>query len=72
MQGFDYSFQKKAKFKRLTTGRPAWNRTTFNLTEIGDTFLDVSTWGKGMVSANDLHSGRARQPVPNRAIRIRW
>ena len=28
---------------------PAYYKSTFKLDKVGDTFLDMSTWGKGMV-----------------------
>ena len=48
---------------RFTTGGgapvgPAFFRTQFNLTEIGDTFLDMRAWGKGMVWVNGHNLGR--------------
>lgn len=64
----DYSFQKKAKFKTgLTTG-PAWHRATFILAETGDTFLDVSSWGKGMVWVNGNNLGRFWKIGPQQTL----
>jgi beta-galactosidase len=64
----DYAFQKKAKFKTGVTNGPGWHRVTFNLTETGDTFLDVSTWGKGMVWINGNNLGRFWKIGPQQTL----
>ena len=40
------------------TNQPAFWHATFNLTKTGDTFLDLSHWGKGVVWVNDHCLGR--------------
>lgn len=40
------------------TDMPAYYRATFNLDKTGDTFLDMQTWGKGMVWVNGKAIGR--------------
>ena len=37
---------------------PAYYKSTFKLDKVGDTFLDMSTWGKGMVWVNGHAMGR--------------
>ena len=37
---------------------PAFHRGTFNLREVGDTFLDMGDWGKGVVWVNGHNLGR--------------
>ncbi|MBI1808179.1 MAG: beta-galactosidase [Ignavibacteria bacterium] len=37
---------------------PAFHRGTFSVTKTGDTFLDMSGWGKGCVWINDHNLGR--------------
>jgi beta-galactosidase len=64
----DYAFQKKAKFKANTLAGPAWHRATFSLAETGDTFLDVSTWGKGMVWINGNNLGRFWKIGPQQTL----
>ncbi|MHA4896641.1 beta-galactosidase [Pedobacter sp. PWIIR3] len=64
----DYAFQKKAKFKLGTTTGPAWYRSTFNLVNTGDTYLDVSTWGKGMVWINGNNLGRFWKIGPQQTL----
>lgn len=39
-------------------GNRGYYRATFNLKKVGDTFLDLSTWGKGMVYVNGHALGR--------------
>lgn len=47
------------KFKKgNVSSKPAYYKATFNLNETGDTFLDVSTWGKGLVWVNGHCLGR--------------
>ena len=54
----DYDFQKKVTFGTGAPKGPGWYRGTFELSKTGDTFLDVSTWGKGMVWVNGYNIGR--------------
>lgn len=41
-----------------TKGRPAIYQGTFTLAKTGDTFLDMSNWGKGIVFVNGYNLGR--------------
>ncbi len=41
-----------------TSALPVFYRGTFNLDEIGDTLLDMTGWGKGMVWVNGINLGR--------------
>ena len=50
-----FTFTKTAK---TTEDAPAFRRGTFELTQVGDTFLDMSVWGKGMVWVNGHSLGR--------------
>lgn len=54
----DYSFQKNVKYTNNKTNSPAWHRGYFTIAKTGDTFLDLSTWGKGMVWVNGHNLGR--------------
>ena len=47
---------------------PAYYRTTFRLDKVGDTFLDMSTWGKGMVWVNGLAIGRFWEIGPQQTL----
>ncbi|HEX8462711.1 MAG TPA: discoidin domain-containing protein, partial [Segetibacter sp.] len=64
----DYAFQKKAKFKTGTINTPGWYRGTFTVDKPGDTFLDVSTWGKGMVWVNGYNIGRFWKIGPQQTL----
>ncbi|WP_187264340.1 beta-galactosidase [Pontibacter beigongshangensis] len=66
----DYEFQKKAKFKKGTATGPGWYKGTFKLTKTGDTFLDVSSWGKGMVWVNGHNLGRFWKIGPQQTLYI--
>lgn len=65
----DYSFVKDKKF---TTGKkvegPAYYRATFNLETPGDVFLDMQTWGKGMVWVNGKAMGRFWEIGPQQTL----
>jgi beta-galactosidase len=56
---FDEHELAKLKFKPDATASPAFYRGTFSLDgPTGDTFLDMSSWGKGMVWVNGHNLGR--------------
>ncbi len=46
------------KFSSGQGGAPAFHRASFELAKPGDTFLDLSTWGKGVVWVNGHNLGR--------------
>jgi len=48
----------KLKFQNSATSLPAFYRGEFSLAQTGDTFLDMSAWGKGMVWVNGHNLGR--------------
>ena len=65
----DYKFQKdQAKFVSKPANGPAWYRGTFTLEKTGDTFFDVSTWGKGMVWVNGYNLGRFWKIGPQQTL----
>lgn len=47
---------------------PAYYRATFNLEKTGDTFFDMSTWGKGMVWVNGHALGRFWEIGPQQTL----
>jgi len=51
-------FQKNLTFKKGLVKGPAWYRASFELTELGDSYIEMSTWGKGMVWVNGYNLGR--------------
>ena len=46
------------KFEQGSTEMPAFYRARFDLPQAGDTFLDFSTWGKGVAWINGHNLGR--------------
>lgn len=64
----DYDFQTKAKFTKKTAAGPAWYKATFNLTETGTTYLNMSSWGKGMVWVNGHNLGRFWKIGPTQTL----
>lgn len=65
----DYSFVQNKKFapgKKMEG--PAYYRTTFNLDKPGDVFLDMQTWGKGMVWVNGISMGRFWEIGPQQTL----
>ncbi len=46
------------KFGQKTTNSPGFHRANFRLDVTGDTFLDLSSWGKGYVWVNGHNLGR--------------
>lgn len=67
----DYSFVQDKRYKNGTAQTmPAYYRTTFRLDKVGDTFLDMSTWGKGMVWVNGLAIGRFWEIGPQQTLFI--
>jgi len=63
-----YNFQKRAKFKKKPITSPGWYRGSFMVKEVGDTFLDMSTWGKGMVWVNGFNIGRFWKIGPQQTL----
>ena len=47
---------------------PAYYRASFKIDEAGDTFLDMSTWGKGMVWVNGHALGRFWEIGPQQTL----
>jgi len=65
----DYKFVQNKKF--VAKGKqtmPAYYRATFNLKETGDVFLDMETWGKGMVWVNGHAMGRFWEIGPQQTL----
>lgn len=65
----DYKFIKNKKYtKKSNVNGPAYYRTTFNLEKVGDVFLDMQTWGKGMVWVNGKAIGRFWEIGPQQTL----
>ena len=48
--------------------QPAYYKATFNLTKTGDTYLDMRTWGKGLVWVNGHCIGRFWEVGPQQTL----
>lgn len=65
----DYSFVRKMDFKAGgAEGKPAYYKAVFKLEKTGDTFLDMSSWGKGMVWVNGHALGRFWEIGPQQTL----
>ncbi len=65
----DYDFAKNKKFKKSKKiSSPAYYRATFNLNKVGDTFLNMETWGKGLVWVNGHAMGRFWEIGPQQTL----
>lgn len=56
------------KFKKAMTDVPAFHRATFELAQVGDTFLDFSSWGKGVAWINGHNLGRYWNIGPHQTL----
>ena len=66
----DYNFQKAVKFKDVKSEGPAWHRAEINLNKVGDTYFDMSKWGKGMVWVNGYNLGRFWKIGPQQTLYV--
>ncbi|HLP16224.1 MAG TPA: glycoside hydrolase family 35 protein, partial [Bacteroidota bacterium] len=64
----DYNFQKRAAFTSAPLTGPGWYKATFTLADTGYTYLDMSTWGKGMVWVNGMNLGRFWKIGPTQTL----
>ena len=65
----DYAFVSNHNFiPAKQVDKPAYYKAAFNIDEIGDTFLDMSTWGKGMVWVNGHSLGRFWEIGPQQTL----
>ncbi len=55
---------------KKTTGGPVIRKGVFELQETGDTYLDMSQWGKGCVWINGHHLGRYWQKGPQQTLYV--
>jgi beta-galactosidase len=53
-----------------TAGQPVVKKATFNLSAVGDTYFDMSQWGKGMVWINGHNLGRYWQVGPQQTLYV--
>lgn len=66
----DYSFVRNKSFNtnKDPLSVPAYYRATFDLEKPGDVFLDMQTWGKGMVWVNGIAIGRFWEIGPQQTL----
>lgn len=65
----DYAFAKAKKYNASAKlDAPAYYRATFNVDQVGDVFLDMQTWGKGMVWVNGKAMGRFWEIGPQQTL----
>ncbi len=66
-----YEFSKNKRYKiGSKLNAPAYYRVKFSLKKTGDTFLDMSTWGKGQVWVNGHPMGRFWEIGPQQALYV--
>lgn len=58
------------KKKPLTANAPVVRKATFTLDKVGDTYLDMRTWGKGSVWVNGHHLGRYWEIGPQQTVYV--
>ena len=64
----EYEFQNNLTYKTNKANGPAWYRGNFMINKIGDTYLDMSSWGKGMVWVNGENMGRYWKIGPQQTL----
>ena len=64
---YEFVSQKKYQAGKPVDG-PAYYKATFRLDKTGDTFLDMQTWGKGMVWVNGHAMGRFWEIGPQQTL----
>lgn len=68
----DYSFVSKKKYEQniKTEGMPAYFKGFFMINKPGDTFLDMTGWGKGLVWVNGHSMGRYWKIGPQQTLYV--
>lgn len=64
----DYSFVAEKKYEMKVPDGPTCYKASFTVQKPGDTFLDMSTWGKGMVWVNGHNLGRFWEIGPQQTL----
>ena len=65
---FDHIETIKLKNKVPGSDHPVIKKATFDLQNIGDTYLDMSKWGKGCIWVNGHHLGRYWEVGPQQTV----
>lgn len=69
-EALDNLLDVNGKLSAKLAGRPVIYEGTFNLAETGDTFIDMSTWGKGIIFINGKNIGRYWNVGPQQTLYI--
>lgn len=66
----DYQFAKNKQYKKESQSakKPAYYRGTFTLDKVGDTFFDMTNWGKGLAWVNGHAIGRFWEIGPQQTL----
>ena len=64
----DYDFVASRHFTATPANGEGYYKATFRLNKVGDTYLDLSTWGKGLVWVNGHCLGRFWQIGPQQTL----
>lgn len=67
---FDSIQSARFSNSKKSTGVPVLRKGVFNLEETGDTYLDMSHWGKGCVWVNGHHLGRYWEIGPQQTLYV--
>jgi beta-galactosidase len=63
-------FDNTEKNAQALAGRPVLYQGTFHLSKTGDTFIDMSAWGKGIIFINGYNIGRYWKAGPQQTLYI--
>ncbi len=64
----DFVAARKYRTVKKTVEGPAWWKASFQLEKVGDTFLDMGNWGKGLVWVNGHEIGRFWKIGPQQTL----
>ena len=70
-QHFQFPMDKEPMIGNATSytkGQPVVYQGTFEVNNVGDTFLDMETWGKGIVFVNGFNLGRYWEVGPQQTL----
>lgn len=64
----DFNMSKTTMLSNYTSYKGGYYKANFNLDKVGDTFIDMSTWGKGFVYVNGHNLGRFWEIGPQQTL----
>lgn len=67
---YDFGKQKKYQTRSVQKDVPAYFKGTFTLDKVGDTFLDMRSWSKGLVWVNGHAIGRYWEIGPQQTLYV--